>query len=107
MRNSDQSSRTVPEERLVDGSQERASLSNLAGWKLIFEQVLCNYRKLDDFLREKDHDVYDGLYIAGALLASQQLDSLLVCHTFGTLFNIGIKVKSGLSSAIYQKVWGL
>ncbi|XP_028968919.1 multidrug resistance-associated protein 1-like [Galendromus occidentalis] len=45
----------------------------------------------------------EGLYIVGVLLASQQIFSILRSHTFGTLFNVGIKLKSGLSSAIYQK----
>lgn len=62
------------------------------------------FRKLDDFLKDEASAINAGFYIALVLLASQQLESFLFSHAFVTLFDVGIKVKSGLSSAIYQKV---
>ena len=66
--------------------------------------VRFNSRELADFMKNKHEDFRGGLYIAGALLVSQQLNSLLSAHSLGILYNVSFKLQSGISSIIYQKV---
>ncbi|XP_022702909.1 multidrug resistance-associated protein 1-like isoform X1 [Varroa jacobsoni] len=59
--------------------------------------------RLLDFLENEEQPQYYGYGVAGVLFLAQQTSSFLQAHIYGTLFNIGIKCRSGFSSVIYQK----